>query len=555
MPLFAVIHVLHIAAFRPSAADRASLSPVTLHWREGVMLVHAVTLLLLLPILSALFAVGKQREYRFLGPAVGLLYLLHAAVVVAVDQAVITSVTPFIGYCLGVAVVLALTPRQTFVLYGAGIVTFVVSMLAAQPSRNARLASMPNGLTIVVLGVVLSILLHGARRRDLLQRLTIEEQQAELARLNAGLERRVSDQVAEIVQRAEEVDRLNAQLRAQVRARSEELSNALTKLAEQRGAAPRLAPGVTLADRFLVEGLIGEGGMGEVYAGIDRTTGASVAIKVIQAGSSVNVDALQRFLREVRSAATIDHPAVVRMLHVDVTDEGLLFQVQELVQGVTLHSRVRRGHPWNPAIAARVVSILAEALAAAHERGIVHRDVKPANVMLTAGPPGLKLLDFGIAKLAEDARGEAGQTRTGAIVGTPYYMAPEQMLGSRDVTASADLYAVGVVLFLLLTGQFPFDGPAEALGRLASASPPDVRAIEPRVPAAIADLTGRCLAYTPSERPTAREVATSLATFADAEGLPSLWEIERTGGLGRAEATPLVPQGSTLRAAGVPTAR
>jgi serine/threonine-protein kinase len=313
---------------------------------------------------------------------------------------------------------------------------------------------------------------------------------------------------------------------------------ALAKLAQQKDAHGVLEKGMILGDRFVVEGAIGEGGMGAVYAGLDRTTGQRVAIKVVQASSSQELDALHRFLREASSAALVTHPAVVRMLHVDVSDDGMLFQVQELVDGVTLQQRVRMGQRWEAGAVARVGSVLCEALAAAHARGVVHRDVKPGNVMLTKDPPGLKLLDFGIAKLYEHAlEGDAG-TRTGAILGTPAFMAPEQIDGTSEVVDRSDVYAVGVILFLLLTGKYPFGDatPRRMLLNHVLLRPPDVRELEASVPADLAEIVGRCLLKEPPERPEAAEIARALAAFADAHGAPELQELEIAGTLRDVEA-------------------
>src|SRR5262249_9113972 len=139
-----------------------------------------------------------------------------------------------------------------------------------------------------------------------------------------------------------------------------------------------------------------------------------------------------------------------------ISDDGLLFQAQELVDGEPLARQVSRA--WNPGDAARLGAVLCDALAAAHAVAVVHRDVKPENVMLTTSAPGLKLLDFGIAKLyaAVQGHGAEDMTRTGAIVGTPAYMAPEQALGA-IVTDRADVYAAGVILFRLLSERLPFE--------------------------------------------------------------------------------------------------
>ena len=224
----------------------------------------------------------------------------------------------------------------------------------------------------------------------------------------------------------------------------------------------------------------------------------------------------------------IDHPAIVKILHVDLSDDGLPFQVQELVEGETLERRLRRGEPWQPAVAARLVGTLASAVACAHARGIVHRDVKPANVMLTAASPGLKLLDFGIAKLRDEELGE-GLTATGAILGTPVYMGPEQIEGA-GVTDRADIYALGVTLFLLLTGKYPFDTstPRASLVDRLMHDAPDARSSEPDVPPPLAELVQRCLSRDPAERPAAFELGEALREFADRRSVPAVDVLERS---------------------------
>ena len=367
------------------------------------------------------------------------------------------TVTVFIGYSLGVAVVVALTPLATFLVYAGGLASFIVAIEAMQPPPTARLMMLPNGVSTTVVSIALALLLFAARRRDFAQRLTISKQRAELTKMNVGLEQRVRDQVSEIVERARQIKDLNTQLQAQVRTRSTELSMALAKLARDWREDGSLRSGVVLGDRFVVDALLGEGGMGSVYSGTDRSTGARVAIKVIQASSAQQLDALHRFLREAGTAAKVTHPAVVRMLHVDVSADGVLFQVQELVDGETLHARLRDQRPWDGERVARLGGVLCDALAAAHAVGVVHRDVKPGNVMLTKTAPGLKLLDFGISKVFREG-GRAASSGSGKILGTPAYMAPEHLAGSGKLTDRADVYAAGVIFFRMLTGKFPFDG-------------------------------------------------------------------------------------------------
>jgi serine/threonine-protein kinase len=444
----------------------------------------------------------------------------------------VNGVTPFIAYCLFMAVFVTLTPRVTMFVYGAAAATFITALVVAQPDSRVRLALLPNGISIVVVSIALAWIFHATRRRDFGQRATIERQRAELSALNAQLEARVSAQVSEIVARAREVEHLNARLRTQVRERSSELSIALAKLAQHREMDGTLRPGFVLGERFRIDDFLGEGGMGVVYSGVELSTDTAVAIKVIQASSSRQLDALHRFLREARAGATVVHPAIVRTLHVDVSDDGVFFQVQELIDGEPLDARSGPGWAWEPAEAARLVAVIAGALAAAHAEGVVHRDVKPSNVMLLGDAPGAKLLDFGIAKLYENAdptSDSGNETRTGAILGTPQFMSPEQLEGKRHVTGATDVYAVGVMLFMLLAEKLPFaDGTLYGVVYAHLSAPaPDVRSLAPTVPAPLAELVARCLAKDPADRPTAEEVAREAQAIADEANVPALEEVVR----------------------------
>ena len=468
-----------------------------------------------------------------LGPVTAAAYLVHAAVVAGIDQIAVTSVTPFIGYALGIAVIVRLTPRAALLTYGIGLIAFVRAITDMQPSAQARMAELPNGVSIVAVSLVLATALYATRRRDFAQRLVIDQQRKELSHLNAGLEQRVSEQVAEAVARAAEVERLNAQLRAQVRERSAELSIALARVAHQRDSTNEggLRAGSVLADRFEVEGCLGEGSMGAVYAGTDRTTGSRVAIKVVQASSRRQLDALRRFLREARTAASVRHPAVVEMLHVDVSEDGMLFQVQELVEGFALRECCGQNQRWEAGLVARVGAVLCSALAAAHEVGVVHRDVKPSNVMLTPVAPGMRLLDFGIAKLYEDADTIDRETRTGMVVGTPEFMAPEQVTASRNVSGLADVYAVGVTMFVLLTGRHPF--VFRSMNRMlfdhVMVEAPDVRSIRASHSRFDGVVDGTVSFEKPEARPSAAELAVALGHVADERGAPSLDALVRAG--------------------------
>jgi FtsH-binding integral membrane protein len=267
-PLMAALHAAHVAMFYVPAAVRASASADWVRWRTGILSAHAAMLPVVLGVTWLAWRGRSPSVMRAAGPVLATAYLVHGALCSGFDQIVVTTLTPYIGYCLGVAVIMALTPAEAIVAYAIGGATMVAMIFAYQRSTNGRLADLPNVLTANVVGVAIAWIQHAQRRRELAQKQTIDRQQEELNALNAGLERRVREQVA--------------QLQAQVVARSYDLSQALARLALQRGVDEQvLATGTLLGGRFLIEEIIGEGGMGAVYAGLDQSSGARVAIKVI----------------------------------------------------------------------------------------------------------------------------------------------------------------------------------------------------------------------------------------------------------------------------------
>ena len=501
-PLMVLVHVAHAWLFSVAASDRGSLTEPMIQALHRFVVIHS-TMVVITGFLTLLVLRSRSPVIaRWMGPVVATLYLTHGALSTASGLVSTQSVSTYVGYCLGMAVILCISTRTAVIAYCIGLATLIVALFVIVPSSVAFLATMPTCVTITAVGVALASVLHTARRREFRQRVTIERQRDQLGALNSDLERRVQAQVGEIVAHAAEVDQLNAQLRAQVRARSSELSLALARLAQQRQQGDAVLRGTLLGGRFEVEDVIGEGAMGVVYQGIDRATRTRVAIKVVQATSTRTLDALRRFAAEASAAAAITHPAVVRMLDVDISDDGLLFQVQELIDGVPLARMA--GRIWTPREVARLGAVLCEALAAAHAVGVVHRDVKPDNIMLTTSAPGLKLLDFGIAKLYAAVHGHDGDamTRTGMIIGTPAYMAPEQVLGASEVSDRADVYAVGVVLFRLLSKRQPFEteSPREMMMSRLLDDAPSVRTLQPLVPESLAQLVDRCLTREPDRR-------------------------------------------------------
>jgi eukaryotic-like serine/threonine-protein kinase len=273
-----------------------------------------------------------------------------------------------------------------------------------------------------------------------------------------------------------------------------------------------------LGGRFLIEREVGRGGVGIVYRAFDEVTRNPVALKVI-AIAGVDAGEEARFQREGRVLAELEHSSIVKLVAFGQLDEGQPYVAMEWLEGEDIAQRQRRS-PLPLAQCLHIAAMVADALAAAHAAGIVHRDVKPSNVILVGSaagaPPGVellaKLVDFGVAS-AEDAK----LTRTGAIVGTPAYMAPEQARGDGEVTALADLYALGATLFEMVAGRPPHVGPTPIaiLARLVTTPAPRLSEVVVDAPPALDDLMGRLLATSPSDRPaTAADVARELRSIA-----------------------------------------
>lgn len=454
---------------------------------------------------------------RALGDIAGFVSIVVMGVMSGSAQRVHTNFNAFIVAALASAFVLRLRPSVYVTALALGSAALMVGNLRFQIDPGLRRA----GFTSIALADMVSLSAFFANRtirfRELVARLKIQE-------LNADLERRVEAQVGEIVAHAREIEKLNTQLAEKIRERSRELSMALARLAE--GPAS-LVHGETLEGRVEVYGMLGVGGMGAVYRGKDLVTGDAVAVKIIQPGSAQELDGLYRFLREAEVLASLTHKAIVRSIHLDVSADGRLFQVMELVDGETLAARLTREGPLSPIVTARIGAMLGEALAAAHEAGVIHRDVKPSNVMLTAASPGLKLLDFGISKLKDaflSGSVSADSKTSGALLGTPEFLAPEQIMGGDDISERADVYSAGLVLYLCIAGRMPFNGTSGRSFAMAHVTkiPDDLAAIAPATDPAIAGLVMRCLDKSPSARPTAAELASSLAVIADAASAPPL---------------------------------
>jgi serine/threonine protein kinase/tetratricopeptide (TPR) repeat protein len=278
-----------------------------------------------------------------------------------------------------------------------------------------------------------------------------------------------------------------------------------------------LRVGELLGDRFVIEAKHASGGMGIVYRASERESGEQVAIKVLD---HVSARRTERFEREVFVLAQLSHPAIVRYLTHGLTDAGLPFFAMEWLEGEDLAQRLRRG-PLSVEESCSLLRNVCEALSEAHERGIIHRDIKPSNLFLEGrSASAVKVLDFGIARVRE---GERALTRTGDFLGTVGYMAPEQATGQGEIAATADVFALGCVLYECLTGRAPFESPHQVavLAKVLREDPPLPSEINPNLDPSFDELILRLLAKNPAQRPAnASEVRDELAALA--EGRPSV---------------------------------
>lgn len=277
-------------------------------------------------------------------------------------------------------------------------------------------------------------------------------------------------------------------------------------------AAPPADPliGSELEGKYFIERKLGEGGMGAVYLGEHKMMKRKVAIKTLLPRFSTNANAVQRFQREAQAASNIGHPNIVTIHDLGQTPDGTLYIVMEMLEGQDLGQELRAlrkggGGILDPRRALSIMRQVAEGLAAAHEKGVVHRDLKPDNIFLTKDRDGgdrVRLLDFGISKIRTPGGEEARLTTDGSLLGTPYYMSPEQAQGKSDIDHRADIYAFGVILYELLVGRVPFEDEnmLRVIVMHAREDPTPPRHVNPSIPAEVESLILRAMAKEPSVR-------------------------------------------------------
>jgi serine/threonine-protein kinase len=272
------------------------------------------------------------------------------------------------------------------------------------------------------------------------------------------------------------------------------------RTAAQRAESDILRDRVTAAvgDRYLIEQEIGRGGMAVVYAAVDVRLQRPVALKVLPPELAFRGDVRERFVREAQTAARLNHPHIVPIYAVH-EEGGLVCFAMSLVKGESLAARIGRDSRPSFAFIAHLLEQVADALAYAHAAGVVHRDVKPDNVLIDQDTGRAMVTDFGIARAAESG---SRLTQTGIAVGTPAFMSPEQATGDREVDGRSDIYSLGVVGYLMLAGRLPFEGgstPAMLLAHVSETLRP-IGSMRSDAPLALVEIIERCLAKTPRDR-------------------------------------------------------
>jgi serine/threonine protein kinase len=300
------------------------------------------------------------------------------------------------------------------------------------------------------------------------------------------------------------------------------------------------AAGTILADTYRLEELIGHGGMGYVVAATHLATGQPVAVKFLHAALLGKDDLVRRFHREGRVIASIVSPHVARVFAVGTTPQGVPYLVMERLEGIDLAQLLRARGPLPIPEAANYVRQACVGLESAHALGIVHRDLKPGNLFLTRGDDGsalVKVLDFGVSKIQSPELGEATLTNTEALLGSPQYMAPEQIRAAHSVDARADVWSMGILLFRILTGRqaFACETPAQTFAAVLMDPPPRLAEVLPGAPEALCEVIAGCLERDRDKRlPSVTALAERLAPFAAAQVPAGPWQLDsRRGGTTR----------------------
>jgi serine/threonine-protein kinase len=288
--------------------------------------------------------------------------------------------------------------------------------------------------------------------------------------------------------------------------------------------------GKTIGTYRLVREL-GRGGMGAVYEAVHERIGQRAAVKVLDPALSRQQKQVDRFFDEARAIGMVPHPGLVKLFDFNRLPDGTVYILMEFLEGESLwgrYLRLRKEGRWlSVAEAVRIARQVASALSAVHDKGIIHRDLKPENIFIVSDPEAAggeraKLLDFGIAKIAESSHGTR-RTTVGTTLGTPFYMSPEQCQGADNLTDKSDVYALGVLLFEMLTGRPPFDGDQGSIimANHIFREPPQLARLPNPPPPEVCTLVAEMLAKDPVRRPSMSQIAARLGALATSGQMPA----------------------------------
>jgi serine/threonine-protein kinase len=286
-------------------------------------------------------------------------------------------------------------------------------------------------------------------------------------------------------------------------------------MAEGTPAPSRFKEGDVISGKYVLQRPLAKGGMGAVWVAQNTLTERKVAIKFMLPELATTPDTVQRFFREAKASARIDHPCIVDVLDLGTLEDGAPFLVMEMLEGRSLEQIVEQ-QPLTPIQIAALMLDVTHALAAAHSAGIVHRDLKPANIYVARKGESIvpKILDFGISKITSTIGGDVRMTRTGAVLGSPAYMSPEQARGRNDIDGRADIWAVGVILYEAVSGKLPFTGENynQVMMAITLDPPTPLAQAAPSVDAEFVAIVDACLKKERDERPPTMD---SLAALLD----------------------------------------
>lgn len=501
-------------------------------FRWGVQIAHRVDLVLLclvsVPLaLLATRGAGSYASRRAVANLLSLQALMVGAWLGINAQRLNGNVSVFVFLSVVVGALFRHRPADVALVFSLPTLVALVGIAQSTSSHALRFSALTNVAIATAFGVLVSYFNRENAKRQFVLSARLEDNNAELersraalAQLNASLREQVRDQVKEIVEHADEIKRLNTVLRQSVVEQARQLRRMLVGV---RAATPsEIAVGSVLDGRVELLSPLGAGGSSDVFLGFDRRLDRQVVVKILRATSATSArSTLERFVAEAELATRVEHPAVVAPIYVGVSEGGRLFHLFDYVDGVVL-SEVHKRCSFAPNELLRLIAGVAEALHAAHERAVIHRDVKPSNILLSTKAPGVFVLDFGIAKLDAPDESHEALTEQGELLGTPLFMAPEQVIEPESVRPSADVYGLGMVWLDLLQGIPRVEGLtriAVALRRLRDPSPKLAQSYG--YSESVLALFYAMVSSDPSLRPSASRVAAELNAEADRLGVES----------------------------------